>query len=174
MDSPAAAPTGIHLRSLKNDKIAHLRQAFQASDVSAIPVARNFRRWLLLTAVRNVVNENPERFRGLRGEDGERIRGPKGDKPSAQEVHEAALAAARQVVAENADALRGEKGAPGMTTSEIKQVIIEVLSDIGLRDNLVAKLLQVKTELRQALHKATSRNIAELQTVYRKIDDIIS
>ena len=48
VDSPAAAPIGIHLRTSKKRQnaanlcvFAHLQQASQASDVGSIPIARS-------------------------------------------------------------------------------------------------------------------------------------
>ena len=92
-------------------------------------------------AVRKILEQNPEKFRGLAGES---IRGDKGDP-----------------------------GIPGMTREEISQTIIEVLSNAGVITEQAEKLIRVKTALRTALNKATSRAQAEMQDLVRKVDEIL-
>ncbi len=92
-------------------------------------------------AIRKILEQNPEKFRGLAGES---IIGSK-----------------------------GERGEPGMTREEIGQTIIEVLSNAGVITEQAEKLIRVKTALRTALNKATSRAQAEMQDLVRKVDEIL-
>ena len=123
--------------------------------------------------------------------------GPKGDSPSEEEL----LRLIRRVVQENRQALtgpRGERGAEGergpqgvmglkgdtgeqgpmgeatiVSEDDLKEIFVRVLSDSGVLSEAQARLIAVRAELRRALHSVSSRSIAELQTVYRNVDNII-
>ena len=105
-----------------------------------------------------VDGKNGERgFTGANGQDS-KVAGPKGDR------------------GEPGQSIKGDKGEPGDSINEeqLKAIFIKVLSDAGVLSVTQAKLVAVHAELRRAVNKANSRNIAELTDVYQKIDEIIT
>ncbi len=105
-----------------------------------------------------VDGKNGERgFTGERGADS-KVAGPKGDR------------------GEPGQSIKGDKGDSGDSINEeqLKAIFIKVLSEAGLLSEQSAKLVAVHAELRRAINKASSRNIAELTDTYRKIDEIIT
>lgn len=104
-------------------------------------------------------------FRGERGETGpagQGAPGPKGEVGQRGERGEAGP--------------QGERGESGHSVNEeeLKAILIRVLSDVGVLTEQSRKLIAVHAELKRALHKANSRNIAELTETYQKIDSIIT
>ncbi len=105
-----------------------------------------------------VDGKNGERgFTGANGQDS-KVVGPKGDR------------------GEPGQSIKGDKGEPGDSIDEtqLKAIFVSVLSDAGVLSAQAAKLVAVHAALKKAVHKANSRNIAELSEVYRKIDEIIT
>jgi len=108
---------------------------------------------------------------GLRGERGERgYIGEKGDTGAGLQGLKGEVGPRGEIGSQGP---QGEKGDVGMTREEIQGVIIEVLSDAGVMTEQASKLIRVKTELRKALNKATSRSQAEIQDLVRKVDEIV-
>jgi len=107
--------------------------------------------------------DGAEGRRGPAGRDGADgkdsiVPGPKGDR------------------GESGQSIKGDKGDCGDSIDEaqLKAIFINVLSDAGVLSVTQAKLVAVHASLKKAIHRSSSRNIAELTDVYRKIDEIIT
>jgi hypothetical protein len=73
------------------------------------------------------------------------------------------------------DSVVGPRGEPGTSVTEemLQGVIVKVLSDIIGKEIVLAKMVQVRAELKRCIHEADSRHITHFQTVFRKLDNII-
>jgi len=67
---------------------------------------------------------------------------------------------------------RGEKGEPGLTPEEIQTSVVEALQSAGLGDAMIEKMVRTKLALRQAQRNCTTRHIAELSDIVRKVENI--
>lgn len=103
--------------------------------------------------------------RGAQGLRGESIVGPKGD------------AITGPAGPAGAPGIDGKDGRDGMTREEIVKLVtstmLEVFQQVGLRDEIVAKLLAAKTELRKAVNDADARSQYQLSEILKRVDRIV-
>lgn len=125
----------------------------------------------LAFAIQEMLDKNPQRFRGLTGVGQPGSPGRDGKTPTEADI----LPVVKQVLAKHADYLkgeRGEKGEPAYTRQEIIQIIIEAMTQAGVMDSNVKKLLAVRAKLKQTINHCDARNIAIVSDLVREVDKI--